>query len=97
MAKITFNSVAREICKREESEHREVNITDVSRTLKHLFEILEDAQQAWRNRPDAAPVQLYTVEECQKRGENVSPALVFYAEQHARARKSKRPTGKKGR
>lgn len=39
-AKITFNTVAREICKREKSEHREVNITDVKRVMRHFLDIL---------------------------------------------------------
>lgn len=92
--KLTFNTVAREICKREKSESREVNITDVKRVMRHLFDILEDEQQAWQKRPGAAPFSAYVVEELSARGENVSPALSFYAEQHVRARKSKRPTGK---
>ena len=32
---LTFNTVAREICKREKSQGREVNITDVSRVMRH--------------------------------------------------------------
>jgi len=42
--KLTFNTVAREICKREKSESREVNITDVSRVMRHLFDVLADAE-----------------------------------------------------
>lgn len=34
--------LASEICKREYSTRREVNITDVSRVLRHLFEILSE-------------------------------------------------------
>ena len=40
--KLTFNTVAREICKRESSEHREVNITDVKRVMRHMLDILSD-------------------------------------------------------
>lgn len=42
MAKLTFNTVAREICKREKSQSREVNITDVKRVMRHFFDILAD-------------------------------------------------------
>lgn len=47
MSKLTFNSVAREICKREKSNSREVNITDVSRAMRHFFDILASAESAW--------------------------------------------------
>ena len=47
MAKLTFSGVAREICKREKSQSREVNITDVSRVMRHLFDILASAESAW--------------------------------------------------
>lgn len=42
MSKLTFNTVAREICKREKSESREVNITDVKRVMRHLFDIVSE-------------------------------------------------------
>lgn len=47
MSKLTFNTVAREICKREESNHREVNITDVKRVMRHLFDAMASAESAW--------------------------------------------------
>lgn len=40
--KLTRRNIEAEITKRETSEHREVNITDVSRVLRHLFGILGD-------------------------------------------------------
>jgi len=36
--------LASEICKREYSPRREVNISDVSRVLRHLFEILSEKE-----------------------------------------------------
>lgn len=45
--KLNFNTVAREICKREESNSREVNITDVKRVMRHLFDILGDETYDW--------------------------------------------------
>lgn len=45
--KLTYNTVAREICKREESSSREVNITDVKRVMRHLFDILGDVSYDW--------------------------------------------------
>ena len=43
---LNFNTVAREICKREESNSREVNITDVKRVMRWLFQILEEEKPA---------------------------------------------------
>lgn len=91
MAKITFNTVAREICKREKSESREVNITDVSRVMRHLFDILGEASYDW-------------IQEAQGYFDPPeNPATAFYMDQVRtrldkieKARKSKRP-GKKGR
>jgi len=45
--KLTYNTVAREICKREKSESREVNISDVKRVMRHLFDILGDVSYDW--------------------------------------------------
>lgn len=40
-----LNELAVEICKREKSDNREVNITDVKRVLRHLSDIIFDE---WR-------------------------------------------------
>jgi len=47
MSKLTFDTVAKEICKREKSELREVNITDVKRVMRHLFDLLAEHESAW--------------------------------------------------
>ena len=77
MSKLTFNTVAREICKREKSESREVNITDVSRVMRHFFDVLADA----------AAVSFF------EGGEHPYE----FVRRELDKRKSKRPTGKKGR
>mgnify|MGYP001342089191 CR=1 FL=1 len=92
--KLIFNTVARDICKREKSESREVNITDVKRVMRHLFDILGEASYDWIQEAQG----YYDPPE--------NPATAFYMDQvrtrldkieKARARKPKRPTGKKGR
>lgn len=96
MSKLTFNTVAREICKREESNSREVNITDVSRVMKHLFDILSE---------DAGPTAfgLDYDRDNGKPGFIMHPGLGFVVMEIgkrvvARARKSRKAaTGKKGR
>lgn len=91
--KLNFNTVAREICKREKSNSREVNITDVKRVMRHLFDILGEETYDW-------------IQEAQGYFDPPeNPATAFYMDQvrtrldkieKARTRKSKRPD-KKGR
>ena len=78
MAKLTFNSVAREICKREESNSREVNITDVKRVMRHFLDIISE---------DATPV-VFSLDD------DVHPGLAFVVREMAKRRKSKRPDKK---
>lgn len=48
--KLNFNNVAKEICHREESLSREVNITDAKRVMKHFLDILsERTTDEWFN------------------------------------------------
>ena len=40
--KVNLNSLATEICRREISEKREVNITDVKKVLRHLSDLMAE-------------------------------------------------------
>lgn len=73
MTKLTFNTVAREICKREKSESREVNITDVKRVMRHFFDVCLKADLEWVVESGAAfvnisPSHLFLADEVHKRG-----------------------------
>lgn len=90
--KLNFNSVAKEICKREESSSREVNITDVSRVMRHLFDILAEVDIDWQKNSEGhwpSPATNFMLEQLSKRIKKKQKA-------EARARKSKRPD-KKGK
>lgn len=89
--KLTFKSVAAEICKRERSESREVNITDVSRVLRHLLEILAEQQISWianEKRPhdkDWSPVTIFLIQQVRKRIAEIQKELLN--EKSAKSRK----------
>jgi hypothetical protein len=97
MAKLTFNGVAREICKREKSDSREVNITDVKRVMRHFFDILGESYYDWMldargayDPPGSDSTEFY-MDQIRSRLDKIEKARA------KEARKSKRPTGKKGR
>ena len=93
MSKLTFNTVAREICKREKSSSREVNITDVKRVMRHLFDILGDETYDWIQGaqgyfdPPDNPATAFYMDQVRTRLDKI---------EKARARKPKRPDKRGG-
>ena len=89
--KLNFNNVAKEICRREESSSREVNITDVKRVMRHLFDILGDVTYDWIQEaqgyydPPENPATAFYMDQVRTRLDKIEKAL---------ARKSKRPDKK---
>lgn len=104
--KLTYNTVARDICKREKSESREVNITDVKRVMRHLFDILGDVTYDWIQEaqgyydPPENPATAFYMDQVRTRLDKIEKAVARKAPNPKRTvtryTKSKRPD-KKGR